>query len=266
MSRDVGFDVNSETRSKDGRPALRLLAMPVAVGAVTGALLSVIAPYETGAIFSPWQGLLFWTWSSVVAALLLTACSEAVSTIGGENRVPKYIAISVATVVAAVPITLIVYATAPTIDDDIRLLPFWQLFPSVLILCIPLQIVLTLLSGRRVGDVAKVAETAPGLRSPLLDKLPVTLGRDILCMKMEDHYLRVFTAKGDALILMRMGDAEAALGSAGQRVHRSWWVAREAVRSVKTSNNADCLILSNGLEVPVSRSRRQGLRDKGWLH
>lgn len=86
-------------------------------------------------------------------------------------------------------------------------------------------------------------------------------------MKMEDHYLRVFTANGYALIQMRMSDAEASLGAvSGQRVHRSWWVARSAVRDVRTADNNCWLILSNGLEVPVSRSRREALRDKGWFH
>lgn len=68
------------------------------------------------------------------------------------------------------------------------------------------------------------------------------------------------------MILMRMSDAEASLSAGfGQRVHRSWWVARSAVKDVRTANNNFWLILSNGLEVPVSRARRETLRAKGWF-
>lgn len=246
---------------------LHLLVRPLTVGIATGTLLGFTAPYETGLVFSTWERFAFWIWSSVAGALLLTACDWVARGLTKEYGVHRYVASAAALLTAAVPTTLIVHATAPAINDQIRLLPFWQLFPSVLILCIPVQIVLTLLSG-----AARTEPTQPDIlaasesRSPLLDKIPAALGRDVLCMKMEDHYLRVFTAKGDALILMRMSDAEASLDAvSGQRVHRSWWVARSAVKNVRTADNNCWLILSNGLEVPVSRSRREALRDKGWF-
>jgi len=42
-------------------------------------------------------------------------------------------------------------------------------------------------------------------------------------------------------------------------------LARSAVENVRTANNNCWLILSNGLEVPVSRARRETLRSKGWF-
>ena len=51
-----------------------------------------------------------------------------------------------------------------------------------------------------------------------------------IALQGEDHYVRIHTALGSELVLMRLGDAIQELdGLEGERVHRSWWVARRAV-------------------------------------
>jgi hypothetical protein len=99
-----------------------------------------------------------------------------------------------------------------------------------------------------------------------LERLPAQVGRDLLALEMEDHYVRAHTASGSALILMRMRDAIAELdGLDGLQVHRSWWVARAAVeRPVQDGRNLR-LRLTNGIEAPVARSSQATLRDAGWL-
>lgn len=262
-----GSDLQQNTTAIWSRGILGEFVKPVATGVISGVILALLAPYQTGAIFDAAERYIFWIWSSVAGALLLTAFDRVATALGREHGVARPLSASLGVLAAAVPITLIVYASAPAIDDGTRLLPFWSLFPSVLIICIPLQIVLLLLkrtTPRRTPSPGPHPVAAP--RSPLFDKVPARLGRDLLCLKTEDHYLRVYTAAGDALILMSMSDAEASLGQgAGQRVHRSWWVARSAVKSATMTNNAVRLTLTNGLEVPVSRSRRQALRDLGWF-
>ena len=64
--------------------------------------------------------------------------------------------------------------------------------------------------------------------------MPPALGRDLLALEMEDHYLRIHTALGSDLILLRLRDALAELGpSRGRQVHRSWWVAEGAIASAE---------------------------------
>ena len=64
----------------------------------------------------------------------------------------------------------------------------------------------------------------------LRSRLPPGIGRDIIALETEDHYLRVHAAGGSALILMRMADAVAMLDPRlGAQVHRRWWVAAAAV-------------------------------------
>lgn len=101
----------------------------------------------------------------------------------------------------------------------------------------------------------------------LLSRLPVHLRQArLLALQAEDHYLRVHTNNGSALILMRMGDAMTELaGIEGKRVHRSWWVARDAVVDTPSDKGRTLLRLDGGLEVPVSRSSRPELARDGWL-
>ena len=84
-------------------------------------------------------------------------------------------------------------------------------------------------------------------------------------MQAEDHYVRLHTSKGSALILLRLADAAAELeGSEGARVHRSWWVARSAVAGTGRRGAQTVLKLPDGTEAPVSRSQASELRRAGW--
>jgi hypothetical protein len=86
-------------------------------------------------------------------------------------------------------------------------------------------------------------------------RLPPHLGRDIIALKMEDHYVRVYTAVGDGLIHCRFGDALYELKSFdGVQTHRSWYVARAHILEIKRSRSRTRLVLQSGLDVPVSRT------------
>lgn len=89
---------------------------------------------------------------------------------------------------------------------------------------------------------------------------------DIYALSAEDHYLRVHTSAGEALILMRLYDAIRELdGIEGSQTHRSWWVAKDAVTDTSRGDGKAVLILKNGLTAPVSRSYVKALKTDGWL-
>jgi DNA-binding LytR/AlgR family response regulator len=89
---------------------------------------------------------------------------------------------------------------------------------------------------------------------------------DILALSAEDHYLRVHTSAGETLILMRLYDAIAELdGIEGSQIHRSWWVAKDAVRDVVRGDGKVDLVLEGGLRAPVSRRYQKALKADGWL-
>ncbi|WP_312163732.1 LytTR family DNA-binding domain-containing protein [Phenylobacterium sp.] len=98
------------------------------------------------------------------------------------------------------------------------------------------------------------------------DRLPPRLGRAVLCLKMEDHYVRVHTTQGSALVLMSLSQAMDGLKDLeGVQTHRSWWVARSAITGVVEDGRNLRLSLKGGLQAPVSRARVGRLREEGWL-
>ncbi len=97
-----------------------------------------------------------------------------------------------------------------------------------------------------------------------MERLPDKLGRNVLALQAEDHYVRVYTDRGNALVLYRFSDAITDLGPMnGIRVHRSFWVRKEAVQSVATQGKGMLLTLSNGLTVPVSQAYKALAREAG---
>ncbi|MGL4415270.1 LytTR family DNA-binding domain-containing protein [Roseinatronobacter monicus] len=67
------------------------------------------------------------------------------------------------------------------------------------------------------------------------------------------------------MILCRMEDAARELGGTGRRVHRSWWVAEDAVEAIARNGQRHFLRLVDGRSVPVGRSFRPDLKQAGWL-
>ena len=111
---------------------------------------------------------------------------------------------------------------------------------------------------------APVPVAAPS--NPLLDALPAELGSDVIALEMEDHYVRVHTALGSELVLMRLRDAMSHMSETeGRQTHRSWWVARGAVEDVRRDGRNVRLVLAGGLEAPVSRAQVNELKSAGWI-
>ena len=87
-----------------------------------------------------------------------------------------------------------------------------------------------------------------------MQRMPVDLGLDdILAIKAEQHYIRVFTANRDYMLLHRFSDAVHELGTdIGMQVHRSYWVNRKAIASIKPRAKKFQVELVTGERVPVS--------------
>jgi DNA-binding LytR/AlgR family response regulator len=120
---------------------------------------------------------------------------------------------------------------------------------------------------REAATAAAPVSAAAPQRPRFSDRLPRHLrNAELHALQAEDHYLRVHTAAGSDLILMRLGDAIPELEPIeGARTHRSWWVARAAVRDAARKDGRGELTLPGGIVAPVSRSAYPELRDKGWF-
>lgn len=91
-------------------------------------------------------------------------------------------------------------------------------------------------------------------------------GARLIAIEAHDHYLRVHTDAGEELVTLRFADALEELAHAhGWRVHRSWWVAAEAVEGVRWRRGVGQIRLLGGLVAPVSRTYGPVLKAAGWF-
>lgn len=165
------------------------------------------------------------------------------------------------------PMGLIVWAGNFLVDpEDARL----AYLPSYILVSLVVSVAMTLM-GVAIGhgaaarrEIAGAAEAAP---PKFLERLPLKLrGAEVWAVEAEDHYLRLHTSKGQDLILMRLADAVAELeGIEGAQVHRSWWVARDAITEAERGDGRAILTLKDGGKVPVSRTYAKLLRENGWI-
>ena len=190
------------------------------------------------------------------------------------------LAVAVGTLMASLPSTTIVYAVDTLIRADVpsySLPKMYLVVASSMLLC---SSVTHYMVGQRLkSGTAASPSTAPAdehkqsgsagggafssaavdrplmeLPSKFPDRLPPEAGRDIIYLKMSDHYVEVVTTVGRCTILMRLTDAVAELGDQGVRVHRSYWVAYAHVEGWTKRNQRTLLRLTGGNTVPVSRT------------
>jgi DNA-binding LytR/AlgR family response regulator len=96
--------------------------------------------------------------------------------------------------------------------------------------------------------------------------LPLQKRAPLVALSVEDHYVRIRTTKGEAMILMQLGDAIREVGDTpGLQVHRSHWVALDQIRAVTRKGDGAIVSLRHGPDVPVSRANLPKLREAGLL-
>ena len=98
----------------------------------------------------------------------------------------------------------------------------------------------------------------PRLHNRLTDPHQAT----ILALIAEDHYTRVILPTKEELIYIRFKDAIGAMhGQEGFQTHRSYWISADAAINYKEKGQSACIKLSNGRDIPVSRTFRQAVKE-----
>ncbi len=233
-----------------------------------GSLLAVLAPWNTHTLGWP----LVWVyWVGLIATgyLCTTAAVWFVRKLGLRARPLVLNLIDGA--LASLPITAVVLGVNRVLDGrptDVSDWPITYFYVAVITAAmITLGELIARASHSTVSHrnqdaiVAQFSQTPP-----FLERLsPKLQSADLLAISSEDHYLRVHTSRGDELVLMRLRDAINEVSRLdGLQVHRSWWVARSAVKTIRRGDGRMRLTLSNGLSVPVSRTYAPAVRKAGW--
>lgn len=109
------------------------------------------------------------------------------------------------------------------------------------------------------ASFAKPVSDAPVFAPPFWSKLQRKRHGRLLALEAQQHYLVVHTTVGSELIYYRFRDAVDELRDwEGAQVHRSFWIARSAIADIVMDGRKSVAVLRTGLEVPISRGRREG--------
>lgn len=109
-------------------------------------------------------------------------------------------------------------------------------------------------------------DASPAAAPALLDRLPPGQRGRLSHLSMQDHYVDVVTDRGRSLLLLRLADAmRETEGIAGVQIHRSHWVACDAVTRALRRDGKVLLEMRDGTQLPVSRSFLPAVRQAGLL-
>jgi hypothetical protein len=251
---------------------LRRIAIDLFLMAAIGTILGLIGPFGSGAMPSAAR-LFFWVGFVIAGYAIFRPISAVSHCAAQETRLPLWLAVILATIVASLPLTaLVAFALGELRPDDSWFgSRFPTLYAQVATVGIVIHLLMIALSRDPASGETAASEPEPPQRKPaavssasenlFLRRLPPALGRDLLCLEMQDHYVRAQTALGSTLLLMRFRDAVAELDQAGMQVHRSWWVAFGAMQGLERGGRSAELRLAGGQAVPVSRAHLAAVRE-----
>jgi DNA-binding LytR/AlgR family response regulator len=246
--------------------SLRYWAVDLAIATAAGLFLGLIGPF--GSYFNGplWQRAAFQIACFWLGTLIY---GVGIRLLVGHRFRGAALWIAVVTLVAILtwPFSLLIAALARAIWPFLAWLSPMSWYVQGLITAEPSVIGLTLLALHRLhrdtlADEAIVTASEPSATGGLLGVRP----HHVLCLQMEDHYVRVHHQAGSRLVLATLGQAIAELGTVdGRQVHRSWWVARKAVAAAEIEGRNLRLRLTNGVSAPVARASVAPLRAAGWI-
>ena len=134
---------------------------------------------------------------------------------------------------------------------------FFGLLPLFLVVWLALNAIRFI----RIQPLAKSSGQFKKKAPSFWNRIPKALGRDIVALSAELHYLRVYTTNGDALILFPFGQAVSELDGfvEGRQIHRSHWVALSHISTIEPRGQGGLCKTKTGLSLPVSRTRKKAL-------
>ncbi len=113
---------------------------------------------------------------------------------------------------------------------------------------------------------AAPAEPAPRKLPAILERVPLPQRGKLLALSVADHYVDVRTDRGTSLVLMRLSDAiRETDGTPGVQIHRSHWVALDAVARVSRAGGKVAVELRTGEKLPVSRGYLDAVKAAGLV-
>lgn len=223
------------------------------------AILGLAGPFDSFGEMPLVERTLYWGLTVIgsFAVGLFVSMLTTVTIEGSGLSAP--LALLVGSIIAALPIA--------AYNGLIQAIFFASAFPAEFVEVLPYALAISVIVAftyRYARDdepepqAMSPAGTGVAVPSAVLEKLPQRIGRDVVSVQAQDHYVKVTTLLGSALVLMKLGHAERDLAALdGLRVHRSWWVRKRHVRRLVRNGGKLLVETSDGASIPVGRKYRE---------
>lgn len=225
----------------------------------------VTGPYGTAERLAAVPRLGFWfvqhavAWSLAVVIIVLvdTALQPRVRSLAARMAVGT-VAAGIPVGLATEAISLLTFGGAPTLSALAG-----GIASGLVLSALFCTLTYLTMSSRQAAALSGALQ--PELaEAPLLRRMKPENRGSILHMTVADHYTQVTTSRGRELILLRFSDALEEVGDTrGLQVHRSHFVADTHVARLLRADGRLAVVLRDGTEIPVSRSRAEAVR-KRW--
>ncbi|MBX9617047.1 MAG: LytTR family transcriptional regulator [Caulobacteraceae bacterium] len=249
-----------------GAATARRWVVDVAILLAIGLLMGFLRPFDSE--LAPIPGRYVYWVICIVGVGLIGIGADAVL---GRRLPMMWWRVAVVSTIVTPPGTLLVLTTQHLLfrqpfnwPDYLDLV--WQVFPILLAVMVVRSLVWRG-PPARIETRTVIAPPLPEAEATFRKRLSAKRRTArLIAIEAHDHYLRVHTDAGVELIALRFSDALEELSRAhGWRVHRSWWVAADAVEAVRWRRGAGEVHLFGGLTVPASRAHRPVLKQAGWF-
>ena len=218
-----------------------------------GFVFSILGVYDTSGL-PFYMRFTFWTATmatGIIASVLVTPLIA--------NRVLKgqhpALHIFVGSLIVSIPVTFVLTIFNPTFSLNSSLIIWATQYGYVLIISLVVGA-----TGypfmKKIGAFGDVQDLGEKEVAAFLKRLPLKFHTaKFYGFSAEDHYLRVYTDRGEELVLLRFADAIRELSNAnGLQIHRSWWVMQEGVKDVQTEAGKKVIVLKSDVKAPISRT------------
>ncbi|MBO6917264.1 MAG: LytTR family transcriptional regulator [Rhizobiaceae bacterium] len=220
--------------------------------AVAILILALSGPFGTLEHYNALERLAYWAIIAPTTYILASGVATLVTISLMRKKLNSWLAYIAGGTSAGIVVGIFVWLFGVFLDQS-----FGRSFMGLLTAMtytIPITIGVTLLFKLSEKPLEEAESNSPDIR--FFERIPKDMGRDLISLNSQDHYVKVTTSMGSELILMRLSDAIIELeGFAGLQPHRSWWIAKEHVKQIKTLNGKKVIELSNSDLVPISRSK-----------
>lgn len=214
-------------------------------------VLTIAGPFGTLRAFNTLERFAYWLILTPITFLLASFCSIFLVIYLSKLGIGKWLRYGI----AGIPVGISVWVFQFFLNNKVS--PDLDFLAAMVSNTIPITFAVTMIyASLSKNDASKIGAVENSPSADLFfNRIPKKLGRDIISLNAQDHYVEVKTTLGSELILMRMSDAVSELVNLeGVQTHRSWWVAKKHILNIQSNSGKKYLELTGEAIVPVSRS------------